>query len=1110
MGCRKHPFARAGEKSRGSAAECDGHSSSSGTCLRLLEPLEHPLVVGLGRARYPSNNSTTHSAGLSFPADKKTSDPQNEEKGVASSLCSRRAAAASQIDTVAEKEDVALSSSPADTTSTVDDEVDDSASCFCSELTRNGAGHEESVDMQDRCSKGTQVNATSRFEVDLDESRQQKKTNVQERGGESTRQRQCRTRTRRLREGGAVGVVHAPLSSKARSTNSAAPSGAASVEAIAPTATPLGGGGSTIQMDHDAEAEKEQTKSSHAGLSAGASSVSEERPPADQEGTSRSVKKNIDDYHNAPKTAAVQERPKSPKMKFGLACRGLEILANQTAPKTPEAPESPTSSTQLRNSPRRGIQSATCSYLSRKPNEWHDSAAEELGRRLAGTAGVESQGLDMANRWNKVTFNMDEPRSSEGDERGSPKVQELNQEAPRSTDIGVGSASSSIATTPGPMGTSFTSNGKRRRAANQAQPATPAQKRQRALLPSKTKQPLPGGVSPAPADGLTPYLGSADSSGFNPQNSFPCYYWPSPVDVAFRPAPVNGLSPHVFTPVTTNGAVSSGFNYQSIISFCHWPSPAALALGPAPMTYPPPGDFRPAPTNGSVTFCSNSQSDVLCEHWPSPEAPRGTASFGTMIPSFSPGASTAKPPGGIQHHLSAGHRKTDGKATPRISLKAQAAPISSSALCSGQTSPLEGGPSDATCSAYLNKAMRPSGRGGVARADVAASIITGAMGHPRTPFSAYGNFARRHRFKLKTQNPNATKDEITHMLRTKWEELDELTRKAYDDDYAERKLQYQYEIAKCGLPETPRKPEVAWMCYSHEHRAEVVGNHPNATRAEIGRILMKQWHELDSPTRKVYEDDYKKRVKQFHHETAVWQIFSGRPPVPPVCPRSPYNTFANEQRMHLRRKYPTATREDISKMLKKQWGQIPESSKKEYEDKFAAKADQFKVGAWGLPAYPKRPLSCFNLYANENRARVIKRYKLTGLSSKDVQKFLGKLWNELDESTRKKYKDAHAKTHKEFKRMVNEWNDRASKNLQIQQFRLCELRHSFKCPHRDGCCPVSVHCARKKRLLRHMTACENDKCAMLNCRSHRELLNHHYTCKDASCPVCAPARILDG
>ena len=83
-----------------------------------------------------------------------------------------------------------------------------------------------------------------------------------------------------------------------------------------------------------------------------------------------------------------------------------------------------------------------------------------------------------------------------------------------------------------------------------------------------------------------------------------------------------------------------------------------------------------------------------------------------------------------------------------------------------------------------------------------------------------------------------------------------------------------------------------------------------------------------------------------------------------------------------------------------------------------------------------------------------------------------------------------------------EWQIR----IRHKQQRLLLLHHSAKCPHEDGRCPVTQHCADMKRLWKHMEGCKDNQCRVPHCFSSRAILSHYRKCKDTACPACGPVR----
>ena len=79
-------------------------------------------------------------------------------------------------------------------------------------------------------------------------------------------------------------------------------------------------------------------------------------------------------------------------------------------------------------------------------------------------------------------------------------------------------------------------------------------------------------------------------------------------------------------------------------------------------------------------------------------------------------------------------------------------------------------------------------------------------------------------------------------------------------------------------------------------------------------------------------------------------------------------------------------------------------------------------------------------------------------------------------------------------------------NIRHKQQRLLLLRHSSRCQHEAGKCPITPHCASMKRLWEHIAHCKNRSCTVQHCLSSRYILSHYRRCKDKRCPACVPVR----
>lgn len=75
----------------------------------------------------------------------------------------------------------------------------------------------------------------------------------------------------------------------------------------------------------------------------------------------------------------------------------------------------------------------------------------------------------------------------------------------------------------------------------------------------------------------------------------------------------------------------------------------------------------------------------------------------------------------------------------------------------------------------------------------------------------------------------------------------------------------------------------------------------------------------------------------------------------------------------------------------------------------------------GLPAKPKRPLSCFLRFVNEKRPQWMKENP--GLPMKEFVQKCGKQWTSADKKTKKKYENELVKDNEEYQKQLVLYNN---------------------------------------------------------------------------------------
>jgi len=128
---------------------------------------------------------------------------------------------------------------------------------------------------------------------------------------------------------------------------------------------------------------------------------------------------------------------------------------------------------------------------------------------------------------------------------------------------------------------------------------------------------------------------------------------------------------------------------------------------------------------------------------------------------------------------------------------------------------------------------------------------------------------------------------------------------------------------------------------------------------------------------------------------------------------SAYNLFMAEQLN--KEKEAGGLMKDKMKDISAKWNALSDAQKKPYTDKAAAEKSKLdaekKAKEEGVI---KRPASAYMLFANDNRAKVVKENP--GLKVTEVASKLGVLWKNLSEGEKKKYEDQYQRNKEEYEK----------------------------------------------------------------------------------------------
>uniref|UniRef100_A0A8C1MFA0 Upstream binding transcription factor n=1 Tax=Cyprinus carpio TaxID=7962 RepID=A0A8C1MFA0_CYPCA len=262
---------------------------------------------------------------------------------------------------------------------------------------------------------------------------------------------------------------------------------------------------------------------------------------------------------------------------------------------------------------------------------------------------------------------------------------------------------------------------------------------------------------------------------------------------------------------------------------------------------------------------------------------------------------------------------------------------------------------------------------------------------------------------------------------------------------------------KSNGPEKPKTPQQLWYC--HEKKA-LLKEHPDATTKDIKDRLGKRWQQLSDKKRmkwitksleqkKLYEEEMREYIQQHPEmnmteenivkstltkaERQLKDKFDGRPDKPPS---NGYSMFCAEL-MSSMKDVPSTER---MVMCSQQWKNVKQSEKdayqkrceqkkKEYEVEMnryllsiseeeqqrilsEQKMGSFKRGAkvrspvshfWSSTEKPKPPVSAMFIFSEEKRPKL--QQERPDLSDMELTRLLARMWNELSDKKKEKYKN---------------------------------------------------------------------------------------------------------
>uniref|UniRef100_A0A4W4DS96 HMG box domain-containing protein n=1 Tax=Electrophorus electricus TaxID=8005 RepID=A0A4W4DS96_ELEEL len=336
---------------------------------------------------------------------------------------------------------------------------------------------------------------------------------------------------------------------------------------------------------------------------------------------------------------------------------------------------------------------------------------------------------------------------------------------------------------------------------------------------------------------------------------------------------------------------------------------------------------------------------------------------------------------------------------------------------------------------------------------------------PKKPLTPYFRFFMEKRAKYAKLHPEMSNLDLTKILSKKYKELPDRKKEKYVNDFLREKESFVLNMLKfkeehpdllestgkkgSNVPEKPKTPQQLW--YNHEKKA-YLKTHSDATTKEIKDSLGKRWTQLSDKKRlkwisksleqhKQYEEKMREFIQQ-HPELNMTQEdivkstltkaerqlkdkFDGRPDKPPS---NGYSMFCAEL-MSSMKDVPSTER---MVMCSQRWKQLKQCEKDSYQKRCEQvcilfdlilgeqKMVGFKKGTGGSsPApkksvskaknsseKPKRPISAMFIFSEEKRPKL--QQERPDLSDNELTRLLARMWNDLADKKKEKYKNLEA------------------------------------------------------------------------------------------------------
>jgi hypothetical protein len=220
------------------------------------------------------------------------------------------------------------------------------------------------------------------------------------------------------------------------------------------------------------------------------------------------------------------------------------------------------------------------------------------------------------------------------------------------------------------------------------------------------------------------------------------------------------------------------------------------------------------------------------------------------------------------------------------------------------------------------------------------------------------------------------------------------------------------------------KQTSAYIIYCKENRETFKQSNPDYSPQQIKKELSTSWKNLNAEEKNLYKN------KVLERKEAMPQAQAQPKKTKKVAkddgrvkrPKTGYMFYCSEHRDEVKQAHPDAKMTDLTKILASQWKDLSTAEKKPYQDMAAKDKKRYEEEKEANPQQqvktekkskknpdrPKRKLTGYIYFCQQSRPSV--KEDNPDMSPKQLTSELGRLWNQLDDSTKKSWNEKAAST----------------------------------------------------------------------------------------------------